>query len=50
MAWKIYLYAVDTHQPLPVPNHRYATEAECKADAEVAAKNGVSYAICRKVS
>lgn len=50
MAWMIFLYAVNTHQLIVTPSHRYATEEECKMDAEAVAKNGASYAICRKVS
>ena len=49
MAWMIFLYAVNTHEPLPVTTHRYQTEELCRLDARVAQKNGVSYAICRRV-
>jgi hypothetical protein len=49
MFWMIFLYAVDTHQPLPSPDFRYPSEEVCKMEAQAVTQDGVSYAICKPV-
>jgi hypothetical protein len=49
LTWMMFVYAVNTSQPLHSPEFAYFTQQACQMDSKAIVQLGVNYAICRPV-
>jgi hypothetical protein len=49
LTWMIFVYAINTHQPLPSPAFNYFDQQVCKIEAKAIEHSGLDYATCKPV-